>query len=546
MSSPGSVLEILCEADQVDRVFSCWKEAIQAAFNEMGWQVTEMYRQPLTGGVSLAFVAPIDVLYGASEINEWAYSVIEAEFDGKAAPAFERVKQQIEETLAEEKNPRLLQLQQQAAEHAVTFLWDDDEVSLGLGTSANTWPVKELPKQIDWSRYSNIPIGIVTGTNGKTTTARLSRFILQNAGASVGVSCTDWLAVNDEIIDRGDWSGPGGARTVLRRNDVNSAILETARGGLLRRGLGVERADVAAITNIAADHLGDFGSRNLDELLDIKWIVSRAVEEQGVLVLNADDARLVRKAESYSGKIVWFSLEKENALIEAHLTVGGEAFLLLEDQLVRKVGTQTEVICSVEDVPITLAGAARHNVANVLAAAAMTFEMGMDLGKIADGLQAMTPADNPGRCNLFEKQGVRVLVDFAHNPHAIEALFEMAKALPAERRSLAFGQAGDRPDDLIEAMVESAWSIGLDRIQISELAEYYRGRDAGEVYKLMSSKFGSLGAPADQIQHFDFEVDALTDAIHWAREGDLIIMLALGERDAVHSLLNEQGFVPLT
>ncbi len=192
----------------------------------------------------------------------------------------------------EEANLDLMALIADAKQHGKTLLWDDDEVSIGLGSGSETWAVRETPDDLDWDKFHDVPIGLVTGTNGKTTSVRLATHIARAAGKNVGLSSTDWIAVNDRVIDRGDWSGPGGARAVLREQDVDIAILESARGGLLRRGLGVDRADAALITNIAEDHLGDFGSQNLAELLDIKWIVSRAVRKSGPLILNADDALL--------------------------------------------------------------------------------------------------------------------------------------------------------------------------------------------------------------------------------------------------------------
>jgi len=345
--------------------------------------------------------------------------------------------------------------------------------------------------------------------------------------------------VDGEIIDRGDWSGPGGARTILRQPKVSAAILETARGGLLRRGLGVEKAEAAVITNIAADHLGDFGSRNLNELLDIKWIVSRAVESEGALILNAEDKLLVENSANYQGKIVWFSLDPALPLISKHLEEGGSAFILQEGLLVRQTAHSQTQICSVPEIPITLDGAARHNIANALAAAALTFEMGLSLENIKAGLVSMSQDDNPGRTNVFDVKGFKVLVDFAHNPHAMGALFDLAAAIPATRRLLAFGQAGDRPDDLIRELTESAWCIGLDRVLVSELAHYHRGRAHGDVFSVIKAELINQGARPDQIAHFEEEMDALSNALGWARSGDLIIMLALDDREAIKNRLVE-------
>ncbi|MDH5456952.1 MAG: Mur ligase family protein, partial [Gammaproteobacteria bacterium] len=340
---------------------------------------------------------------------------------------------------------------------------------------------------------------------------------------------------------RGDWSGPGGARTVLREQDVDVAILETARGGLLRRGMGVDRADAALITNISEDHLGDFGSRNLDELLAIKWIVSRVVRAQGRLILNAEDHRLVAKARDYVGDLVWFSLDAGDAVVRRHVDAGGLAFALDGEELVKLENGARDVICRGADIPLALGGAARHNVANALSAAALTWCLGATLEEIASGLTTMKQDNNPGRCNIYDLNGIKILIDFAHNPAAMAALFDMASAIPASRRALCFGQAGDRPDDLIRELARDAWEIGLERIEVSELADYHRGRGHGEVFGIIRDELLKQGASAAQIVHHELELESLQDAIDWARPGDLIIMLALGGAAPVQERLRELG-----
>ncbi len=540
---PAAILDIACTAEERDRLEAVWRTHVENMHQALGWEACEFARHDLLGGVSLAFTAAIDALYAASEINEWAWAVCDSEFNAAAPPDFEKTVDALRASIAEEANGELLALQAASLERGVSFLWDDDEASLGLGRSSRTWPVQELPEveTIDWEAYSDVPIGLVTGTNGKTTTVRLATHILRGSELNVGLSSTDWIAVNDRIIDRGDWSGPGGARAVLRQNDVDVAILESARGGLLRRGLGVERADAALITNIAEDHLGDFGSQNLDELLNIKWIVSRAVREQGRLILNADDESLVGKSASFPGDIIWFSLDNDNPVLRAHVDAGGLAFILDGDELVKIENKVSELICHDHQVPITLGGAARHNTANALAAAALAWSLGSSLADIRTGLTSMSQEENPGRCNIYDVKGCKVLVDFAHNSHAMHALFDMARALPARRRVLCFGQAGDRPDDSIRELARDAWAIGLERVVVSELALYHRGREEGEVFAVIKSELLRLGATEDQIAHYDEETQSLVAALSWAEPGDLVIMLALGGAEPIQEQLRAMG-----
>jgi UDP-N-acetylmuramyl tripeptide synthase len=353
----------------------------------------------------------------------------------------------------------------------------------------------------------------------------------------VGLSSTDWISVNDRVIDRGDWSGPGGARKVLRQQDVEIAILETARGGLLRRGLGVNKADAALITNVAEDHLGDFGSQNLEELLNVKWIVSRAVETSGSLILNADDKLLAAKSTEFPGTIVWFGRDAGNPVVTTHLRNGGMAFVLDGDDLLRLQGDIRETICKASEIPIALGGTASHNVTNALAAAALSYCLGVSLAGIRYGLTSMSQDDNPGRSNVYSISDFKVLVDFAHNPHAMQALFDMARALPARRRLLAFAQAGDRTDAQIQELARTAWSIGLDAVIVSELERFARGRSKGEVFSLIRNELIKCGARDEQIRYFVEETESLDAALDWAQPGDLVIMLALGARNAIQEKL---------
>ena len=540
---PGSILDVACTDDEAARLEPAWEKHLGRMLKAVGWHDCALASIRLTGGISLGFTAPVDALYAASEINEWAWAACEAELNGTPEPDFDEAVARLTAAIEEEANPELMRLLAAAAEHGVTLLWDDDFVSLGHGRFSETWPVRELPDPaaLDWGAFRDVPSGLVTGTNGKTTTVRIAAHIARKAGHSVGMSSTDYIAVNDRVVDRDDWSGPGGARNVLREIDVDFAILETARGGLLRRGLGVGRADAALINNIAKDHLGDFGSRNLDELLGCKWIVSRAVRASGKLILNADDARLVARSRDYDGTIVWFSLQAGNEVVTAHIAAGGTAFVLDGDDLVLLSAGSRDKICGAADIPITLGGAARHNVANALGASAFCWSLGISLADIRAGLETMSQDANPGRGNVYEIDGYTVLVDFAHNPEALEALLDMANRLEPARKALCFGQAGDRPDDLIRELARSAWESGLDQVFVSELARYHRGREQGEVYGVIRDELIQCGAQPDQVGHRMEEIESLEAAMEWAEPGDLIVMLALERSPELYELLQTRS-----
>jgi UDP-N-acetylmuramyl tripeptide synthase len=262
--------------------------------------------------------------------------------------------------------------------------------------------------------------------------------------------------------------------------------------------------------------------------------VIEALQHRGTAVLNADDAILVSRADHHEGPVIWFSMQDDNPVF---VRGGDMAFVLSDETLVQRAHGGVHPICKAADIPITLGGTARHNIANALAAAAVAHALGVPDEVIAAGLTSMPVDANPGRCNVYEVDGAEVLLDFAHNPEAMAALFEMARRRKARRRVLCFGQAGDRTDAQIRALARGAWAIGLDKVVVSELAAYHRGRAEGEVYGLLREELIARGAGPAQISHHATEAESLAEALDWAEPGDLVIMLALGEGAALRAML---------
>ncbi|MEX0900826.1 MAG: Mur ligase family protein [Gammaproteobacteria bacterium] len=520
---PSVVLDVACSPDEARAFQPQWEAAVLRMYAALGWDAPVFHAAPFTAGISVAFDAPIDRLYAGIAVAEWAW----AECTGEAVD-FDETVSAVATRADDDANPALLALHAAAVAHRVPFLWDDDLVSVGHGASALTWLPRELPapEAVDWASRGRIRVALVTGTNGKTTTSRLIAHILRTAGYATGLTSTEGAFIDAQVLDTGDYAGPGGARMVLRDPGAQAAVLETARGGLLRRGLGVETADVALITNIAEDHLGDFGSQTMQELLDIKWVVTRAVRDAGLLVLNADDPALVQQARDYPGRIAWFSLDPDKPV---HCQLRGDALYLGDERL-----------CAAAEIPLSLGGLATHNIANALAAAAVCDGLKISIAHIREGLLTMAPDANIGRGNLYSTGGCQVLVDFAHNPHAMRAIVATARALPAPRRLLAFSQPGDRPDALIRELAREAWALDPDCVVVSELEVYARGRAPGEVVGIIRDELMRCGARDEQVVHTQTEIEALEHALAWAQPGDLVVMLALAEGAAVRARLTSQ------
>ena len=418
----------------------------------------------------------------------------------------------------------------------------EEQVSVGSGTGVAVWPDDAIPAPtaVDWSRVHDVPIALVTGSNGKTTTVRLLAAMARAAGRVAGLTSTDGVHVGGRQLGEGDYSGPSGARLLLRDPDVEVAILETARGGLLRRGLTVERADVAVVTNIADDHLGEFGVQDLTTLTETKLLIARAIGAEGRVVLNADDPRLVAASRDLTAPIAWFSLDAENPVVTGHVARGGRAAVLDGDQLSLLERGHTVLAVQASQVPIAIRGAARHNVANALAAMLAAGGLGLPVEAIAETLRRFgtDPEDNPGRANLVEVGGVKVLVDYAHNPHGMEALAAAAAGVPSSRRLVLLGQAGDRSEQAIRELARSVMALRPDRVVAKEMDRYLRGRAPGEIPGILADEFRRQGLPEDRISAGDPEVRAVEKALEWARPGDLLILALHQDRPLVAALLD--------
>jgi cyanophycin synthetase len=540
LDRPGAILDVALSPEETAPAVAAWAAQVRRMLDVVGWTGEEIAARTFPGGASLAISAPIDGLYTATEINDWAWDAAEDGLAGREAD-FQAAAARLRSEIAREANPPLLALRDAAAARGVAFLADDRVASVGLGKASLAWPVRDLPdpEEVDWRKVRDIPLLLVTGTNGKTTTVRLLAAIVDASEQMAGVTSTDQIEVGGELIERGDFSGPGGARTLLRDRRVEVAILETARGGLLRRGLAVNRADAALVTNIAADHLGEFGILDLPALAEAKLVIARVVGPEGRIVLNADDPELVAAAAALRAPILWFSLDPANPVVRQALAAGGEACLLEGGALVLMRGGERTEITRVEEVPVAFGGAARHNVANALAAIGMASAIGIPAEAMATGLRRVgnDPEANPGRANLFERGGVRVLLDYAHNPHGLAALLDIARTFPAERRLLVLGQAGDRDDEALRDFARAALPFQADRIVVKELPEMLRGRQPGEVPAVLEDELRRLGVPAERIERAGSELEGVQKALAEARPGDLVVLLVHTQREEVMGVM---------
>jgi UDP-N-acetylmuramyl tripeptide synthase len=548
---------------------AAWRSAVAEGRRALGWPDAALSVRRHAGGASLALAAPVDQWLCATHVNEWAWHralglpwTLAAEDLPEGADPTADALSLLRSIAAAESEPALTSLLDAAARHGVDALVDDDTVSLGLGRHARCWPRTALPSPdtLAWDTLARIPTLLITGTNGKTTSARLAAAMAREAGHRVGLNSTEGLWVDDTRVMGGDCAGPDGARAALRAA-VDVAVVETARGGLLRRGLALARASVALITNVGDDHLGEYGIDRLDDMADVKWLVAGPVAAHGVLVLNADDARLRERAARHRGQLAWFALDDDHPTLQAARAAGrptcgvrgrhraGEsggngsrigAHLHLVDP---RRGLDTD-LGALADMPITHGGLAHFNIANTAAAALAAHSLGVPVDAIRATLARFGSrrADNAGRLERWRLADVQAWLDFAHNPDGLAGLMSLAWAHTAApgRLWLVLGQAGNRSAAELDALAAAAAAARPAHVVVKDLPEYARGRPPRDISDALYAALLRHGVPAEATSRADGELQAVRTALAAVRAGDTLVLPVHADaaRVAVRALLD--------
>lgn len=552
-----------------------WRARVDRARRRLGWSgpsspwkrsparpvSSETVARLHAAGASLAIAAPCDQLFTATEVNEWALCAALFERDPQrwtsleaalaaAALAAEgtpgaEVPPVLEETAAmarferlasREARPELSALVDAADARGLAHVLDESVLTLGTGRGGRSYPLPELPfvADVPWPDLRDVPTALVTGSNGKTTTVRLVAACARAQGWRTGYNCTDGVFVDGETIETGDYSGPAGARRVLRDARVEAAVLEAARGGILRRGLAVNRAATAIVTNVSSDHFGEYGIHDLGGLADAKLTVAGVVPPAGLLVLNADDAQLRARAPTLvqrygrSPSIGWFSLDAEGALLRAHRAAGGATCGVRGGRLTLDFAGVEHDLGAVASMPLTVEGAASYNVANLAGAALVAAALGVAPRAIAAVFARFgsLPSDNAGRMMRFDVRGITVLVDYAHNPEGLRGLLHVAGRLRrgSGRLGMLLGHAGNRQNADIEEVARVAAGFRPDLVVVKEDESHLRGREPGEVPRIIRAELLRQGLPESMVPLRPSELEAVRTALEWARPGDVLAL----------------------
>jgi cyanophycin synthetase len=375
---------------------------------------------------------------------------------------------------------------------------------------------------------SRIPIAAITGTNGKTTTARMTAHIFKMAGKQVGMTSTDGVYIDGRLTVEGDMTGPAAARMALRDPSVEVAVLETARGGLLKRGMGYKRCNVAAVLNVQADHLGLRGIETIEDLAKVKRILIEVARDTAVL--NADDEQCLKMADhSRADHLCYVTMNPRHPLVAEHIRAGGRALVLEE-------GINGHMITLYDSgahmpllwthlIPATLEGKALHNVQNAMFAAAIAYSMDVSLDEIRQGLQTFDTSyfQAPGRLNIFDEHPFKVILDYGHNPEAVRSMVQLARRLEVDgRRLLVIAAPGDRRDEDIREI--AALCAGHFDHYICRRDDNTRGRESDEVPLMQRQALVDGGVPEEKIQIIPDEQKAVQTALSMARTGDLLLI----------------------
>ena len=417
-----------------------------------------------------------------------------------------------------------------------------------------------------WIRDADrrVPVISISGTNGKSTVTRLISHILLRAGRHVGTTTSDGVLVDERLVDPGDWTGPGGAQQILRRSDIDVAVLETARGGIVLRGMGYESNEASVLTNVSSDHLDLQGIHTLPELAEVKATICRVTKADGWVVLNGDDPLVAAVGRRVRAKVALFTAVRDGALpavVRRHRAGGGRVYALEDGWLTETEGDRSSKIVEIARVPITIGGLARHNVANAMAAAGGARGLGATLAQVRDGLIDFAPSAerSPGRLNLFRIGARTVIVDFAHNEAGISAVLDVAEGIAAGAAgrtapiTVIIGTAGDRPDDTLRGIGRIA-AQRAQRVAIKETRRYLRGRTASSVIGELLAGVKSGGGAVGEVPVYESETSALRAELNGAaghghgRGVDaprVIVLMCHEERDAVYELLTSLGARPV-
>lgn len=485
-----------------------------------------------SSGFSLAISYPFDLMYTMCDIMDHIWESFAKSIDDGTPVDLEYLVEKFKGFIKHDKNMPLRKIYIKAAKKKINCSIFKEDLVIGSGKKSFSIKLKKLKKvsDIPWEKVGDIPILLVTGTNGKTTTVRLTEFICRTAKMKTGECDSDFVMINGKIKDEGDLSGPTGHLTVLSNPKVEVAILEAARGGLVKRGLMPNYALAATVTNIAHDHIGQNGVDNLSDLANLKSIVYSGIKQDGIAIVNLDDKQL-SKLQLTASRKAFISTKLSEAKISTYLTPDNFIVFIYKGKIVIKSHNGSYLLNKLTDIPLTVNGLAKYNYENILHAVALSFSLGCTPKQIVKGLTKFGANDksNFGRWNYFKtpKNG-HLVIDTAHNPAGLNQVLKLANDFRKlhklnGRLGLMYGITGDRRDTA-PTTAKIISDNKVDHVVIKEILSTFRGSTPGEMPKLLKQELEKIGYPKDKIKIISVELENAKFIINQSKPDDIYIL----------------------
>lgn len=525
-TTAGAVLDIEVKGDNqtLAALYVNELERLLAALPIKDYQIKSLV---YGGGINIAVKYPYDLLMVACEILDWVWEDIVDLTDREIPVNFARSVKRFKKIIKENQKVILRKIYAKAQTLKLNFFIYKDLLVLGSGKQQFRAPLNQITKlgDIPWKKIANIPTVLITGTNGKTTTTRLTEFICRKAGLFSGYCSTDWVMINGKSFGEGDLSGPTGHQMVLMHPQLDVAVLEVARGGLVKRGLLPNYVAAATVTNIAYDHIGQNGIETLMDLAEAKGVVYAALADDGIAIVNLDD-EYIPQLEIATNK-AYLSTKKNAAELTCYL-LADNFIVYLEDNLIM-IATANEVFTlnDIRKIPLTVDGLARYNYENVLHAVALTFALGIEPRAIQRGLRLFggDAKSNFGRWNHYHStQHGQLVVDIAHNPAGLISVLNLAQDYRrlhglTGKFGLMYGVTADRRETLPE-IAKIIADDNIDFVVIKEFQESLRGSELGEMPQLVYEALIAAGYPDAKIKIIPNELEAVQYILSQAQPAD--------------------------
>ncbi len=528
----GAVLDILLSGEDIESIpefIKLWEielKRVMAALNLTEYKTgIRIYSQGFKYAVSFT---PDLLNCGMSVLCQIWDSVYNKYTSGEFYP-LEKILDNIESEISQERNLKHREICKEASKRSLNVFINKSNICIGSGKYGFRADMKDISlKDIPWDNIKEVPAVLVTGTNGKTTTVRMVAYIASISGKTVGYCSTDWVMIGDEVVEEGDLSGPSGSLEVMMNPNVEIAVLEVARGGLVRRGVIANYVKGSTVINISEDHMGLDGIENLSSMAETKSLVYKAVDSNGYSIINLDDKEMCKFVDKVQGRKIIITKRTLSEITPYIKDV--EHICYIKDNAFYWKNLEHEfMIASFSDTPITVNGNALHNIENAMNAICLSYVLGFTWEEITKGLKTYenTAQNNRGRANVFRYNGGTIILDFAHNPSAIRAILSMGRNYLKDEHSklyMLLGNTGDRVE-LTDSICQNAIDYKVDVVLIKELPQYLRGAKLGELSQMIAATLLKKGMKKDQLIMIGYEEEALEYTFKTLKSGDVCVFL---------------------